>query len=114
MAPDEISNLPMKNYNRWAEDQESLANAPRIKEGIQVVGPAQADVTASTYVSAVRAFVGQDQTNIPFAAIEPPTIYAAKRTNLFREELIPSLGSNEKLEIVKERLESLPETSYGG
>lgn len=116
MAPDfhTIDDLPISNNNRYAEDQASLEKAPRIREDIHIVGPAQADVLASSYVSAVRAFVGQDQTNVPIATFEPPTIYGEKRTNLFKDEVIPRLGNNEKLQLVKERLETLPEAGYGG
>lgn len=115
MAPDkiEISDIGMPSHNKWAKAQEDLAKAPRIKEDIQIVGPAQADVTTSSYVSAVKAFVGQDQTNVPFAIIEAPAILATKRTNIYKEDVLPG-WNNERLQGVKDRLKSLPETPYGG
>jgi len=107
-----IDNLPLGNNNRWAQDQEALASAPAIKEDRFVVGPARADVTEPAYLSQISAFTGQDQVNVRWALIEPPAIYGAK-TNLFTEDLIPRMGNNEKLEILKDRLKSLPKTPHG-
>src|SRR5579885_3088271 len=107
-----IDNLPPSANNTYAQAREELEKAPRIQEALQVVGPAQADVLASTYTSAVRAFVGQDQTNVPIATFEPPAIWAEKRTGLYRENIIPRM-SNETLQLVKENLESLSEEKYG-
>ena len=108
-----IDNLSIDSHRRYAEDQEGIAKGPRLKDDIQIVGPAKADVTSPSYLSAVKTLVGQDESNIQWAVIEAPLIYEAKSTNLFTEELIPRLGTNERLQVVKERLESLPETFHG-
>ncbi len=109
---DTIDNLPIGNNNRWAQDQEALANGPAVKEDRLVAGPARADVTEPAYISHISTFTGQDQINIPWSIIEPPSIYSAK-TNLFTQDLIPRMGNNEKLEAVKNRLKSLPKTPDG-
>ena len=108
-----IDNLPKDVNDQWARSQELLASSPHIKEGQYVAG-AQIDVTEPAYPSQLTAFTGEHQANIRWAGIEAPPIYATKkRTDLFTETLIPRLGSNEKLEAIKERLKSLPERPHG-
>lgn len=113
MAPNTINDLPIENNERWAQAQKDLETGPRIQEGRHVVGPAQVDVTEPSYPSAIAALVGQGQANIPWAIIEPPAIYTTRRSDLFTEQLAPRLGDNPKLELIKNRLESLPETHHG-
>ncbi len=112
MAP-EINDLPMQNYERYAKDQEALAQGPRVKEDRFIGGPAQVDVNEPSYPSAVTSLVGQDQTNVQWALFQPPTIMGARRTDLFKEDLVPSLGNMQDLEVLKKRLESTPETLHG-
>lgn len=81
----EINNLPIKDHERYAADQDAMAHAPHIKEGPFIVGLAQVDVTAApSYPSAVTSLIGQDRTNVPWALIEPPAIMGARRTDLFK------------------------------
>src|SRR5262249_17500179 len=110
MAPEEISNLPIQSHQRYAEDQEALKRAPGLKEDRLIAGPAQVDVTEPAYPSSLTALTGQDLANLQWALIDPPAIMGARRTDIFKEDLIPRLGNNQKLQILKERLESLPET----
>lgn len=116
MAPDPVTidNLPPEHNNRWAQDQQNPALG-QIKEDRFIKGQAQVDVTESAYSSALTALMGEDLSNIRWSNFEPPAIFfTARRSDLFTDELIPRLGNNEKLKVVKERLESLPEVLYGG
>lgn len=109
-----IDDLPINNNERWAQDQKALESGPKIQEGRHVVGQAQVDVTEPSYPSAVDALIGQDKTILPWAMIAPPPeSISAKPSNLFKDELMPRLGDNPKLELIKTRLQSLPVTYNG-
>ncbi len=106
----EISDLPIENNNRWAQDQQNIIHV-QIKEDFRVAGPAGVDVTEPSYASQLTTLVG-DKTSIAWASIEPPAIYFTRRSDVFKTDLLPRFN-NEKLLTIKDRLESLPETPHG-
>jgi len=116
MAPDPktIDNFDINDYRRYALDTEAKEKWLPLQEGAQVASGAKADTLVSTYTSAVVALVGQDQTVTQVSTFSaPPNFFKARTTSLFTDELIPSIGNNEKLQLVKDRLETLPERHRG-
>lgn len=104
-----IDDIPMDSHNEYAKHVQQQTTGPiQYKEDRWVAGPAQADVTAPSYPSQINAFTGEDLCNLPYSAFSPPPESTQKRTSCFSPNgLIPSLGSQESLMALQEKLNTL-------
>jgi hypothetical protein len=104
----EINDLPLDSYKRYAEDVEKQRRETlQFKDDRQVVGPAQIDVTTPSFPSEVKSLLGEDLCRArwsDFPAL-PETI--ARRSKCFSSDLIPSLGNQESLLALKQKLDNL-------
>lgn len=104
-----IDDIPLNSHNEWAKRVEQQRKEPlQYGEDYQVVGPAQVDVSAPSYPSQLESLLGEDLCNIPWSDFSmPPKELLARRTTCFSTDLIPRLGSDEKLRTLKQKLDSM-------
>jgi len=106
----EINDIPWKDYNEYAKNIEAQQKE-RLKyaEGKQVAQPAKIEVTEPTYLSPVRSLFQEDLCNARWSDIPVLDESISKRSNCFSTDLVPRLGSQERLKSLKEKLDKLGE-----
>lgn len=111
MPPRTIDNLGVDVSARYAEDQKKLEGS-FLKEARGVGRQAEIDVTIPYNPSEVELLFETGSHNIPWAGFIPPPLYGEQKKRLFTFQIVPSLGSDDKIEAQIERITSLvpPET----
>lgn len=111
MPPRTIDNLGVDVSSRYAEDQKRL-DASIMKEARGVGRQAEIDVTIPYNPSEFELLFDTGKRNVPWADFPPPPLYGEQKKRLFTFQVVPSLGSDDKLEAQIERITALipPET----
>lgn len=103
--PEEISNLPIETSIRWAKDQEQLDK--ELLQGKSISTRAQIDVTLPSYASEFDTLFEMQKKNIPYADFSPPPEYTTQRKRTFTHQVIPSLGTDEKIEAQRAKIDAI-------
>lgn len=104
----EIHDIPWKDYNQYAKNAEAEAKEGlKFKEERQIALPTKIEVTEPAFLSPVRALFQEDLCNARWSDIPVIDETIAKRSRCFSTELIPRLGSQEKLLALKDKLDKL-------
>lgn len=103
-----IDNLGVDVSTRYAEDKEVLDES-LLKESVKIPLQTRVDVTELAYPSEFDTLFDLGAQRAPWASSEPPSSYFSNRRRLFSEQLIPSLGSLDKQELLTERIDKIPE-----
>lgn len=108
----EINDIPWKDYNEYAKNTEAQQKERlNYTEGMQVAQPAKIEVTEPSYLSPVRSLFQEDLCNARWSDIPLLDESISKRSNCFSTDLIPRLGSQEKLIALKGKLDKLEEAT---
>lgn len=71
----EISDIPIDDHNRYAQQVEQQRKEPiQYRDDRQVAGPAQIDVKIPSYPSQIKGFTGEEECHITFSAFAPPLL----------------------------------------
>lgn len=101
-----IDDLGIENYSRYAQDRAAL-DEKIIPESRFVPYQAEVDVTIPSYGSEFDQLLETNLRNQTWADFIAPALFHEQKKRLFRFQIIPSLGSEEKkesqLQRVKER-----------
>lgn len=103
MPPRTIDNLGVDVSTRYAEDKKNY-DEKIIKEARGIPMQAEIDVTIPSFSSEVETLLGARERDIFWADFYAPPKYNEQKKRLFRHQLIPSLGSEDKKETQSKRL----------
>lgn len=104
----EISDLPWKDYNEYAKSvEQQRKELLKFKDEKQIIEPARIDVTTPSYPSPVRSLLQEDLCNATWSDIPVLDENIRKKSTCFSSDLIPRVGSQEKLMALKEKLDKL-------
>jgi hypothetical protein len=103
-----VSNMPMTDHVRWAQDQESLAEIkPFLTESMGISQHAQKEVSLPSLYSQLDVLFGVGKSNLSWAHFQMPTGFTEQRRRLFTSKLAPFVGSTEQQEHQIQKLSSL-------
>lgn len=101
--PRTIDNLGIEASIRYAQDQQELDKG-LIREGKTVRGKTEIDVTIPYFASEFEKIYETQKRNIPVAALLPPPKYAEQQRRIFTHQILPSLGTDEKIDAQTQRI----------
>ena len=107
MPPRTIDNLGPENYNRYAEDQ-ALFDKSFVTEPGKVAAQAAMDITRPAFRSQFRLLFGISFLHPQWATFTPPRLGLGRQKLLFTSQVLPFMGTTDKKEAQKERIESRP------
>jgi hypothetical protein len=91
-----IDNLGIETSVRYASDLETLdTNLLKESQGIPLY--VKVDVTSPDFMSNIETMLGARQRNLPFPDFYPPKAYNVQSRYIFTHQILPNLGSDEKL-----------------
>lgn len=102
-----IDNLGIEISNRYAEDQSTL-DEKLIKESRQMPFAIGIDSTSPSFSQEFTLLFGLELRGARIALFLPPLGYFAQRRRLFTNQLMPILGSEEKIEAQELRIKGIP------
>lgn len=102
-----IDNLGIEISNRYAEDQSTL-DEKLIKESRQMPFAIGIDSTSPSFSQEFTLLFGLELRGTQIALFQPPLGYFAQRRRLFTNQLMPTLGSEEKIEAQEQRIKGIP------
>jgi hypothetical protein len=103
MPPRTIDNLGVEVSTRYAEDQKWL-DEKIIKEARAIPLQTQIDVSLPSFASELDILVQSDRTRYVWATFFPPNKYLEQKGRLFSFLVIPSVGSDEKIEALNQKI----------
>jgi hypothetical protein len=103
VEPKTIDNLGLDTSVRWAKDQQYLDHS-LIKESSMVSRQTTVDVTSPAYSSKFDSLFQINQRFIPWALLSAPKGYNLQKMRLFTFQTIPSLGTDEFLSVLMQRI----------
>jgi len=106
--PKTIDNLGLGPSIRYAEDQKELEQVKLFKEARVIPRQAEIDVTVPYFPSEIESLLEVQKRNIPWGQFYAPLRYAEQKRRLFSYSIIPSLGSEDKNELLIQRISSRP------
>src|ERR1700761_7845842 len=95
--PRTIDNLGVETSIRWAQDQ-SLREVTTSKESSAITQLAQIDVSQPSFSSEFELLFGSISKKLPWATFLAPEGFLNQKKKLFTFQIIPILGSEERLE----------------
>lgn len=98
-----IDNLGIETYTKYAQDQAQL-DEKIITESRFIPYEAEMDVTLPSFASEFDLLLETNRRNSPWADFFAPPYYFEQKKRLFRFQIIPSLGSDEKKESQFDRI----------
>lgn len=98
-----IDNLGIETYTRYAQDKAQL-DEKIITESRFVPFEAEVDVTLPSFASEFDLLLETNRRNTTWADFFAPPFYFEQKKRLFRYQVLPSLGSDEKKESQFERI----------
>lgn len=103
-----IDDLGMDAYSKYAEDK-AATDETLLQESKFAPRGAEKDVTLPSFPSEFDLLLKTNERNQPWAAFFSPTHYHEQKKRVFRFQLIPSLGSEEKQASQQERIKEKAE-----
>lgn len=103
MPPRTIDNLGVDVSTRYAEDQKKFDDKI-IKDARGIPQQAEIDVTSPSFSSEVEVLLGARERSMFWADFYAPPKYNEQKKRLFRHQIIPSLGSEDKKETQSKRI----------
>jgi hypothetical protein len=103
MPPRTIDNLGIDASARYAEDKKNL-DETLIKEARAIPIQTEIDVTTPAFPSELDALFDLSKRHISWADFYAPDRYNEQKKRLFTFHLIPSLGSDDRMEAQAERI----------
>jgi hypothetical protein len=100
-----IDNLGLGPSIRYAEDQKEL-DVKILKESKIIPQQAEIDVTVPYFPSEFEALLETQKRNAPWALFYAPLRFSEQKRRLFSHSIIPSLGSEDKNELLIQRVSS--------
>jgi hypothetical protein len=112
--PRTIDNLGPEASNRFALNQQISEQNPYLKETSPYV-PSQTtiDVTIPSYTSENDKLFELEKKNVTWATFPPPPNYNIQKPRIFMHQIVPSIGSEDRIEMQQQRISaaSVPSTS---
>ena len=102
----EINDLSIDDHNIYAVSK-SLEDKDLLSSSSSVASQVRTQEGRSTFIEQATIIVQSDKKS-SWAAIETPKGYFSQKNRLFSYILIPSIGSDEKLEILMQKIQDLP------
>jgi len=104
--PRTIDNLGIDVSTQYAAARKELEKTEAIlKEGKAVRGKTEIDVTIPYFESEFEKIYQTQKRNIPIAELSPPPRYAEQQRRVFTHQVLPSLGTDEKLDAQVQRIQ---------
>jgi hypothetical protein len=98
-----IDNLGVDVSTRYAEDQK-MADAQFLKETRLISSQTEIDVTVPFFPSEFDLLFETSRRNTPWADFYAPPRYNEQKKRLFTFQIIPSMGSSDKIEAQLQRI----------
>lgn len=102
-----IDNLGIEISNRYAEDQSTI-DEKLIRESRQMPFSVGIDSTSPSFSQEFALLFGLELRGARIALFQAPLGYFAQRRRLFTNQLMPILGSEEKIEAQEVRIKGIP------
>jgi len=104
--PKTIDNLGFEASVRWASDQDKT-DTKIISESKSVPLKTQVATTEPFFSSQIEELFAFNKKNVSFAKFEAPKGYHSHQVPLFTFQLLPSMGTYEKQEANKEKIDAI-------
>lgn len=106
-----IDDLGIDSSIRWAKEQQ-LTDLPSIRQSSQISSQVQIDVLTPRQENTFLALFETLKREQSWANFDAPPEYGKGRNNLFTNELVPSLGTNEQGQTLIEKLRQMDEREF--
>jgi hypothetical protein len=110
-GPRTIDNLGVEASTRYALDQKEKEYAESIIKESRLPSQAEIDVTTPSFASAFEDLFEMQKRNIPWGDTPAPPKYNEQKKRLFTHQILPSLGSEDKIEAQSERITATVRTT---
>ncbi len=110
MAPRTIDNLGYDASQRYAYDQNELADVEKIHKDFRIpLSHAQIDVTTPSFNSEVDILFQADKKHLAWAEFSPPHGFSTLKNRFFTYQILPSLAIPEESENYTKKIHALTE-----